>query len=486
MKLSICESCGKLVHFEDAACRGCGAPLGFIPGDMALTTLAGGREDGTVVPTSRPDEVWRRCVNAEAVGCNWLVPVEAEDPRCPSCRLNRNLADMNVPAQPRQVAGARMRQAAAPLCAEALRGADRLAEGWREARAGVRLPRGEPRGAGDDRACQRAHHHQHLRGRTRRSASGSGWRWASPTGRCSGTCGTRRGITTGTCSSPTAGGWRRCRALFGDESESYAEALERYYEQGPEPGWEEGYISAYATMHPWEDFAETWTHYLHMVDTLDTGASFGLSVNPTVGEDPRNAAVIDFDPYRPPDLASLTRAWLPLTAAVNSLNRSMGQPDLYPFDPSPGVLAKVRFIHDLLHPPARGRGANRPAPDAACAARREEQFMHVFTCQNCGQLLHFENVVCMRCGMTLGFLPPALTLSALDLAPSGDHWTRAGGRRRLAAVRQPERGGMQLDGASTARRTSSACPATSTAPSPTCRWRATRNAGGRSKRRSGG
>ena len=70
-----------------------------------------------------------------------------------------------------------------------------------------------------------------------------------------------------------------------------------------------------------------------------------------MGEDPRNAAVIDFDPYRPPDLASLARAWLPLTAAVNSLNRSMGQPDLYPFDPSPGVLAKVRFIHDLLHPP---------------------------------------------------------------------------------------------------------------------------------------
>ena len=153
-----------------------------------------------------------------------------------------------------------------------------------------------------------------------------------------------------------------CRALFGDERESYAEALERYYEHGPKPGWEEGYISAYATMHPWEDFAETWTHYLHMVDTLDTGASFGLSVNPAVGEDPRNAAVIDFDPYRPPDLASLTRAWLPLTAAVNSLNRSMGQPDLYPFDPSPSVLAKVRFIHDLLHPPG---GADGEQPSGA-------------------------------------------------------------------------------------------------------------------------
>ena len=133
------------------------------------------------------------------------------------------------------------------------------------------------------------------------------------------------------------------RAVFGDKSESYAEALTRYYAHGPKPGWEDGYVSAYATMHPWEDFAETWTHYLHAVDTLDTGAAFGLSVNPRVGEDPRHAAVIDFDPYRPPSLDSLIRAWLPLTAAVNSLNRSMGQPDLYPFDPSPNIVTKNPF-----------------------------------------------------------------------------------------------------------------------------------------------
>ena len=147
-----------------------------------------------------------------------------------------------------------------------------------------------------------------------------------------------------------AGRIEECRAIFGDERESYSEAIERHYADGPKAGWEADYISAYATMHPWEDFAETWTHYLHMVDTLDTGAEFGLSVNPRVGENPRDATVIDFDPYLPPDVESLVRAWLPLTAAVNSLNRSMGQPDLYPFDPGPNVLVKVRFIHDILHP----------------------------------------------------------------------------------------------------------------------------------------
>ena len=96
MKLSICTDCGKLLQFEHAACRGCAAPLGFIPGGLELTMLDL-REDGAVMPQARPGEVWRRCVNAGTVGCNWLIPDGAADPRCPSCRLNRNLADMTVP-----------------------------------------------------------------------------------------------------------------------------------------------------------------------------------------------------------------------------------------------------------------------------------------------------------------------------------------------------------------------------------------------------
>ena len=77
-----------------------------------------------------------------------------------------------------------------------------------------------------------------------------------------------------------------CRAVFGDESVDYQEALDRHYQTGAPAGWEENFVSAYATMHPWEDFAETWTHYLHMVDTLDTAASFGMAVDPGVSDDP--------------------------------------------------------------------------------------------------------------------------------------------------------------------------------------------------------
>ena len=120
-------------------------------------------------------------------------------------------------------------------------------------------------------------------------------------------------------------------------------------------------------MHPWEDFAETWTHYLHMVDTLDTAASFGLAVEP---EDDRRPDARDRDRLRPLSRARTStgwsKAWLPLTVAVNSLNRSMGQPDLYPFALTPVTIEKLRFIHELVHgaPAAPGEGGRRGGPAA--------------------------------------------------------------------------------------------------------------------------
>jgi hypothetical protein len=349
VKLSVCERCGQLLHFENAGCRRCGAPLGFIPGSMELTTLVP-LADGRVAPAARPDEAWRRCVNAEAVGCNWLVPAGPEL-HCASCRLNRNLADMSVPGHRekwRALEGAKRRliyglmRFGLPIAAQKDGEARGLAFDFLAGSRGAPVMTGHANGLitinideadsaeRERRRIELGEPYRTLLGHFRHEAGHFYWDLLVHDG----------------------GKVAESRAVFGDESESYAEALQRYYRQGPNPGWEDGYVSAYATMHPWEDFAETWTHYLHMVDTLDTGAGFGLSVNPRVGEDPRHAAVIDFDPYRPPDLESLTRAWLPLAAAVNSLNRSMGQPDLYPFDPSPNVLAKVRFVHDLLHPPA--------------------------------------------------------------------------------------------------------------------------------------
>ena len=120
------------------------------------------------------------------------------------------------------------------------------------------------------------------------------------------------------------------RELFGDERQDYAAALERHYANGPPRDWPEHFVSAYASMHPWEDFSETWAHYFHIVDTLETAGDFGLRVKPKISKGADLAANIDFDPHVA-TLERIVEAWLPLTFAVNSVNRSMGIADLYPF-----------------------------------------------------------------------------------------------------------------------------------------------------------
>src|SRR5271165_1820043 len=120
-----------------------------------------------------------------------------------------------------------------------------------------------------------------------------------------------------------------CRAKFGDDREDYAEALQRHYREGPPANWQERFVTAYASSHPWEDFAETWAHYFHIVDTLETARAFGIHTRPRVESTALDASV-EFDPYTA-SVDRLIDAWLPLTFAFNSINRSMGVSDLYPF-----------------------------------------------------------------------------------------------------------------------------------------------------------
>ena len=140
------------------------------------------------------------------------------------------------------------------------------------------------------------------------------------------------------------------RELFGDERQDYSAALKRNYEQGPAPDWADRHISSYASVHPWEDWAECWAHYLHVVDSLDTALGFGLR-----GEDVE-AAVEPFtvnDLYDPdaPDakrVVLLVNSWVQLTTVLNELARSMGQHDFYPFVMSRQVLRKLHFIQMIV------------------------------------------------------------------------------------------------------------------------------------------
>ena len=114
--------------------------------------------------------------------------------------------------------------------------------------------------------------------------------------------------------------------------------------------WQTRTVSAYASSHPWEDWAETWAqHYLHMVDTLETAASFGASVkaDKVTGSAFSPASVISFNDGK--NFDDMLARWVPLTCALNVINRGMGLPDLYPFVVPPAVVAKLRFIHELIH-----------------------------------------------------------------------------------------------------------------------------------------
>ena len=136
-----------------------------------------------------------------------------------------------------------------------------------------------------------------------------------------------------------------CRALFGDDSADYETALRLHYKEGPPLDWQQQYVSAYATVHPWEDFAETWAHYLHIVDTLEMAAYFGMQVRPTIDKVGGLTARINFDPYAVADFQILIDAWLPFVFAMNSVSRAIGSRDMYPFILAPPVIEKLAFIH---------------------------------------------------------------------------------------------------------------------------------------------
>ncbi len=135
---------------------------------------------------------------------------------------------------------------------------------------------------------------------------------------------------------PEGSARERCRELFGDEREDYGAALDRHYETGPPPDWAQRFVSAYATMHPWEDWAETFAHYLHIWDTLQTAGAFGVRV----GADRPGPGAGDF--------RGLLDDWLPLTYALNALSRSMGRDDLYPFVLPAPVVDKLGFVHERV------------------------------------------------------------------------------------------------------------------------------------------
>jgi hypothetical protein len=156
--------------------------------------------------------------------------------------------------------------------------------------------------------------------------------------------------------------------LFGDDTRDYPAALNGYYATGPAPDWQSQFVSAYASAHPWEDWAETWAHYLHIRDTLETAGSFGMTLKPRHPDAKAMTAEPGKVKGQEDDFDHVLRHWLPLTYAINELNRGMGLPDIYPFVLSAVAINKLRFVHEVITETGRRSAWATPRSQAGKAA----------------------------------------------------------------------------------------------------------------------
>lgn len=121
------------------------------------------------------------------------------------------------------------------------------------------------------------------------------------------------------------------RELFGDERLDYAMALERHYQTPDNGWWRPIYLSHYATAHPWEDYAETFAHVLHMHAMLETARAEGFT-----------------EATGAPSFQDTYDSWAALTIGLNEMARSMGTAEPYPFAPPLQAVRKIAFVDRLI------------------------------------------------------------------------------------------------------------------------------------------
>jgi len=349
MQIYKCQSCGQVVFFENQVCGRCGHKLGFLPAQTQLSALEPQGQDEWQALADN-DALWRSCENAQYDVCNWLVPAASEERYCTACRHNRTVPDLSLDAnleawRKMEFAKHRLFYTLLKLDLPMPNRVDDPEHGLvfdflvDPPQTGQKVLTGHDEGLitlavaeADDAERERRRTSMHepyrtLLGHFRHEVGHYYWdRLVRDAGRQD-----------------------ECRAVFGDDREDYAASLQKHYNEGPPPNWQEDYVSAYATTHAWEDFAEAWAHYLHIIDSLETASSFGLEVHPDIAKDPVLHADSGIDPYRAGGFERLMEVWIPLTIALNAMNRSMGLGDLYPFVLSPAVVRKLSYIHDLVH-----------------------------------------------------------------------------------------------------------------------------------------
>ncbi|MEZ3161106.1 putative zinc-binding metallopeptidase [Microbacterium sp. BWT-B31] len=333
-----CPHCRRFLYLDALACPNCGGEVAF---HILTRQFFGIRNGRTVID----GDTWYTCSNRDWA-CNWLVWQEAPAGRCFSCRLTRTgpaaddtialeklakteeakrrlvlqLGDLGVPIIPWDIQPGGL----GFDLTSSLSSGERvmighangivtidLAESLDDRREALRVKLGEP--------------YRTMLGHLRHEVGH---------------------YYQGTLIKDDAT-WARCRELFGDERSSYQDALKRHYAMGAPDDWRERFISEYATMHPWEDFAETFAHYLHATGTLQTASAIGIRLDNDVTH-MRDTDVVPLHSYQDESVQRLLADWEWMTEAFNRINRSMGLRDLYPFQIVPAVREKLGFMHELI------------------------------------------------------------------------------------------------------------------------------------------
>ena len=349
MRVFHCDHCQNLLFFENIKCLNCDHALAFVPDAMDVRALQPINNQLWQLPGSKSDgPKYRLCENYTTHNvCNWAVDANDPEPLCVSCRLTNIIP--NLDNENYKQAWYSLEQAKRRLIYSLLALNLPLSSKTEDPDRGVEFDfkaddpsdpnsivlTGHANGVitiniaeADDAERERRRvdlrePYRTVLGHFRHESGHYYW---------------DRLIADG----PRLD---RFRELFGDEQVDYGAALNNHYQQGPPGDWQSRFVSAYATSHPWEDWAETWGHYLHMIDTIEMARTAGFALLPGRGDEPRvhpakvhsNAKLAPFD--------GMMDYWNATTYFLNNLNRGLGQKDGYPFILSTPVVEKIRFVH---------------------------------------------------------------------------------------------------------------------------------------------
>jgi hypothetical protein len=374
-----CTACQALVFFENTKCLACGRSLAYFPERAEMLALEPGEDgawhsvQGNVIEANQ----YKYCANYTKHGtCNWALKNEDPESMCCSCMLTHTIPNLEVAGN--QEAWAKLETAKRRLVYALLSLKLSVRSKWQDEKRGLEFKfMSDSAGANGDQGRVLTGHDNGIitinvaeaddvYREKERLAHGEPYRTVLGHFRH------EIGHYYWDLLIADSKRLEDFRRLFGDERADYQLALKQHYEAGPPANWADNFISAYASTHPWEDWAESWAHVMHMVDALETAHFVGLSVKPARRDEPAlsvppvptRAHVGDFD--------NLIKEWATLTYVLNNLTRGLGLADAYPFVLSAPIVDKLRFVCETIaaagSTATTAGAAATPAPAGKAAA----------------------------------------------------------------------------------------------------------------------